>query len=232
MTNLILQYYDGLKTPESKVSIAHMQKYAEMMGVEYKLLDGRPFMPEIRFQGKKAFRNQCLAALNQEFDDYEIIVVVDTDMVLAKRENTPNIFTDETGIGILTDDIKNTILAKLRGRFPTLSNNIHMFGDGSVWRLERHIRQRLREEIDIRDITGLGNSEFADRGIMHRLCALANIKAIDENILSQKWSYSSYLPKASQNGVFIHLRKTTPDKSETITKFEAYRRLNKKGEVY
>jgi len=230
--NILLQHYEGELSDVAKISIRQMQEYAEKVGAEYRLLTGKPFMPGLRFQGKKALCNNKMAMINEEFDDYDVVVMVDPDIVLAKRDNLPNIFTEETGIGMLTDHIRNNAWKRIQTRFPLWTNNTHLFASGSIWRLEKHIRKRLREEIVPHEVKVLGDSIFVDEGIMHRLCVLANIKAIDENILPQKWSYCSYLPNPKDNGVFIHLRKTPPDKSETITKFEAYRRLHKKGEVY
>lgn len=228
MKNILLQHYEGELSDVAKISIRQMQEYAEKVGAEYRLLTGKPFMPELKFQGRKALCNNKLAMINEEFDEYDVVVMVDPDMVLSKNIKD-NIFTDETGLGICTDHIRRNAWARCRAKFPFLTSGEHLFASGSVWRLDRKTRQKLRAAVDPKEVKMFGDTIFVDEGIMHRLCVVANIKATPENILPNKWSYCSYLPDPLNNGVFIHLRKTPPDKSETIEKIEAYNRLLKEG---
>lgn len=210
MRNILLQHYKGPLSDLAKISVDRMKAYAEMCGAEYRLLTGDPFAASLKFQGKKAAANNKVAMLGPQFDDYDVVVMVDPDMIPVKGL-TSNIFTEETGIGICPDHVINNAWARFQNRFPQYSTGRHAFWAGSVYRLEKSMRKRLRSHINYHEVKVIGDSIFVDEGIMHRLAMLADVEVSKDVILPQKWSYCSYLPEPLKNGAFIHMRKNPPD---------------------
>jgi len=231
MKNILLQHYEGPLSDVAKISIRQMQQYAEFCGAEYKLLTGKPFTDKITFTGKKPLCNQKVAMINEEFDEYDTVVMVDPDMVMVKGLKD-NIFTDETGIGICTDHIRKNAWSRIQNAFPKWTSGEHLFCSGSIWRIDRELRQKLRAEIVDAEVKRIGSTIFVDEGIMHRLFVRCDVRAKRKNILPQKWSYCSYLPNCKENGALIHLRKTPPGKiGPNVEKLDSYYRLLKDSEI-
>ena len=104
MKNIILQHFHpfrpkvieemearGGKLPFIvEKSVNNIQRYADKLGAEYKLLDGSPFQEGLRGQCQKC------AAINEEYDEYDTVVVLDTDKFVT-TSCTKNVF-EEKGI--------------------------------------------------------------------------------------------------------------------------------------
>jgi len=236
MTNILLQHYKGPLSELAKISVERMKAYAEQCGAEYRLLTGDPFAAQLKFQGKKAAANNKLAMLGPQFDKYDVVVMVDPDMIPVKGL-TANIFTEETGIGICPEHVVNNAWARFLNRFPQYSTQYHGFWAGSVYRLEKDMRKKLRSNINYYEVKVIGDSIFVDEGIMHRLAMLADVEASKDNTLPQKWSYCSYLPDPATKGAFIHMRKNPPDgkggkdRNIKIEKMDSFRRLVEEGVI-
>jgi hypothetical protein len=77
--NIIMQHYEGATIPEEILaSVENIKTYASKCDAEYKLLTGYPFSKRLNFICQK------LAVLNEEYDEYDNIVIVDTDMYERK----------------------------------------------------------------------------------------------------------------------------------------------------
>lgn len=235
MKNLILQHYDGPMSEVAKLSTANIAKYAEKIGVEYKLIRGRPFMPKVQFHGKKAQTNQKLVVLSDQWDGYDDVVMLDADMFTVKGLKE-NIF-DQKGIGICPDHVQQNAWARMQNRFPQFSTGRHAYWSGSVYKLTKAQRKEMRRHMVPFEIQQIGNTVFADEGIMHRLAMLADYECVSDNILDHKWSYCSYLPDPLKNGAIIHMRKNMPlptggkDHDNKCEKIDSYNRLLSEGVI-
>lgn len=96
--NLIIQHWD---TDENslprwaKLAVLSIKKYSERIGCEYKLVTGFP-MEQFSFDAKPV--GQKLCAIMEEYDKYDDVLILDTDMVATTI--CENIF-EHQGIGRL-----------------------------------------------------------------------------------------------------------------------------------
>lgn len=235
MKNLILQHYDGPLSDIAKLSVSNIEKYAKQIGAEYKLIRGKPFMPQFNFQGKKAATNQKLVVLSSQWDDYDQVVMMDADMFTVKGLQE-SIF-DAEGVGICPQHVIDNAWARMQQRFPQFSTGRHAYWSGSIYKLDKRMRKELRSHMTPYEIKTIGDSVFADEGIMHRLAVLADIECNKDYILPQKWSYCSYLPNPKKNGAIIHMRKNHPlpeggkDMNNKCEKIDSYNRLVNEGVI-
>jgi len=233
MKNLILQHYDGPLSEMAKLSSANIQKYAERIGAEYKLIRGRPFMPQFKFKGKKSATNQKLVVLSDQWDDYNQVVMLDADM-FAVKDLQENIFRQQ-GVGICPQHVIDNAWARMQQRFPQFSTGQHAYWSGSIYKLDKGMRKLLREQMTPYEVKTIGDTVFADEGIMHRLAVLADIPCNIDYILPQKWSYCSYLGNPAKNAAIIHMRKNHPlpdggkDPDNKCEKMDSYHRLVAEG---
>ena len=95
MKNLIIQHFDGELRDLDKLSIKNIQEYAEMVGAEYQLIRGKPFRKHLTSPCQKVHM------INQEFDEYDQVLMLDIDMFAPKNMNV-NIFKQE-GVGLYAD---------------------------------------------------------------------------------------------------------------------------------
>lgn len=221
MKNLITQHFDGELRDLDKLSIENIQEYAKMVNAEYQLIRGKPFRKHLTSPCQKVHM------INQEFDEYDQVLMLDIDMFAPKNMNV-NIFKQE-GVGLYADtQIK--LHRKLTERYPMQSSISAPYWGGAIYKLDRKLRKKLR--------AGLGGDEswmnnynklwqFEDEGIMHTLAWKAGI-SIKGTILDRKWCQCSFLPNPEKAG-FIHIRtKITPQGPER-EKIENYNELVSKG---
>jgi|TARA_R110000822_G_scaffold48453_3_gene127597 hypothetical protein len=216
MKNIIMQHYEGPNMPDYMIaSVANINAYAERCGAEYKLLDGFPFSKQLNFICQK------LAVLNEEYDEYDNIVIVDTDMYERKGQ-TENIF-DVEGIG-MRNELQTMLHKKLTQKYPLLTFENGPYWGGAIWKFTRAQRILLRNQIIENEMIPF-NNDYNDEGIVHRIATLAGIKQEGTTLPGGfKWCHCSYRPGVEQ-AAMIHIRpKTTPEgnkrpKEETWKKF-------------
>lgn len=212
MKNLIIQHFvqgkSGLDPNRQmedgmpmlvKRSSENVAAYAERFGAEYKMLDGTPFRPHLTYKTQKC----CI--VNEEYDEYDVVVAMDTDAFFTKK-CTENLFL-ETGIaysGEVQRSGKAKCLRLLNGH-PKFQKWDTSFWSGAVYVLNREQRIAMRESItqDMEPIFEiLDKGEVWDEGVFQVLAGMIGIK---ECSLDRKWNYDSYLPNPHKANI-IHVR--------------------------
>lgn len=200
MKYLILQHWTGEITPLVQLSSENMQKYAKLVGADYHMIIGNKFSP--KYSGKQT-PMQKLHMLNEEFDDYDVTCMVDSDMFTAKGM-TRNIFTEETGVGIFTDAMKENAYTRNLNQFPQYSSRRHAFWGGGIYRLTLEMRQKFRQHINMNIFDQIANSITLDEACMHYLATMADVTQKDTT-LPHQWCWCSFLPNLN-DAYMIHIR--------------------------
>lgn len=220
MKKIILQHWTGPLRELENLSVANIKEYAKFCGADYKLLRGAVFNLGLSTQSQK------MHMLSEEFDEYDVVVMMDTDMFVRKG-CTANIFTDETGIG-RHYNIQETLVVKLANQFPFLCNAAYPYWGGSCYRLERDIRQEFRKHLHLHEMTQF-NGNYNDEGIMHRCAVLADFKPKPGIYFDrQQWNYSSF-DDGVENANIIHIRPKRVQGGKKYPKIENYQHLVKRG---
>ncbi len=230
MKNLIIQHFvpakagldpnreleDGIPMLVKRSS-ENVQEYAQKFDADYKMLDGTPFRKNLSYKCQKC------AIINEEYDEYDVVAALDTDVFFTKTCNE-NLFL-EKNIAYMGQTQNRQI--------KELSNNISLIGfaamatsfwSGAVYVMDRPLRQKLRKILEttngIEDImVKYDNMKRWDEGIFHTLCYLAGVGRVS---LDQKWNYDSYLPGV-ENANMIHVRHRPKNRDEN------YKYLLEKG---
>lgn len=206
-------------------STESMKAYAESIGADYEFIRGVVFMPRIAHKMDPPC--QKLIYLDEKYDEYDYVVMVDADMFL-RAGCTANIFTDDTGIGRHTS-IQTALRQNLVGLYPDLGSVDAPYWGGSVFRLSREVRQRLREALT-EDIVMAFARRYHDEGVMHALANKVGMKHNDDGVYlnGQMWNYSSFEPDVDQAN-FIHIRTKVTPQGPKRQKIENYRELVTRG---
>lgn len=220
MKNIILQHWNGMIGELERLSIESMKAYAELCGADYKLITGMPFGTNYSPQSQK------MAALLPEYDEYDIVVMLDTDM-FTRKGLTKNIFTEETGIG-RHYGIQEVLVQKIAQQFPHLCSASSPYFGGSIYRLERNIRQEFRKHINDFELLQF-NYNYNDEGIMHRLAFLSGLKVSDSIYLTRDmWNKSSF-EEDVEDSYIVHIRPKVKQGGPKRPKIENYRALVERG---
>ena len=224
MNNIILQHWTGSLGELEERSKANIEEYARFCGADYSLLRGDLFREGLSAPCQK------LIMLDEQFDEYDTVVMMDIDM-FTRKGMTKNIFTDDKGIG-RHHGIQKSLVKSLERRFPKLCNSKYPYWGGSIYRLDREVRQQLRQHIDDKDIRPF-NHNFEDEGIMHSLAVKADMQVTENTYLDKDlWNRSSFEENVSE-GYIIHIRKKIKNipgrKSPGQSKILNYRNLVEQG---
>jgi hypothetical protein len=211
--NIILQHWAGEMSDLVWKSAANISAYARSIGAEYDFLEGDVFRSGLAPQSQKLYM------LDEAWDAYDIVVMLDSDM-FAVRGLAENVF-DLEGTGMRTAHQDDVFRRCLRDH-PRLSDARFAFWGGAIWRLTRERRQALRVHLNDREMREF-NEDFHDEGIMHRLACLAGIK---QDRIPERWCFSSYLPNP-ETAAMIHIRAKSEHGKRT--KLENYRDLVARG---
>jgi hypothetical protein len=220
MKNIILQHWEGELSPLCIASTKNISNYASFLNVEYRLLRGKKFHKDLPLPCQK------LHMLNEEFDEYDTIVMVDTDMFLRKGV-TENVF-EISGLGMHTH-FQTHLFKSFGKKFPKYYDGKYPFWGGAIYKIDRSTRQELRKVINEREMLLLGNTPFLDEAIMHRLATLAKYNTNPYLPGEFKWCHCSYR-EGIEKAAMIHVRtkiKNDP-KSPKRTKWENYQELLKR----
>ena len=215
--NIILQHFDGNLRPLDEKSVENIMAYADMVGAEYRLVRGRPFRKHLTSPCQKVYM------LDEEWDDYDQVLMLDIDMFAPKGMNE-NIF-DLEGVGLYAD-VQKMLHRKISSHYPIIASVSAPYWGGAIYKMDKDMRVKLR--------SGLGDNEswmnnynqpyhFEDEGIMHTLAYKQGFKNDDRYILEQRWCQCSFLPNP-ENAGFIHIRtKVTPSgpKREKIENYNS-----------
>jgi len=223
MNFLLLQHWTGKVDELGKLSRQANKAYAKRCGADYQFLEGDVFNPEYC-----AFV-QKMHILDTEFDAYDVVAMCDMDMF---PRTTENLFTDVTGCGVCDKGNRDNTYARLLKDWPEYSSASHPFWGGSIYRFERSIRIKLRQQFrKIGPEWQLWNQKGGpvDEGLMHRCAMLADLP--NKNMhLPDHWSRGHFHPQIKE-ARYIHIRKgkRRPDGSvidASTTKIENYHELN------
>lgn len=225
MKNIILQHWAGPMNELVEKSTASIREYAKQIDADYEFIRGYPFMPRIAH--KLDAPCQKLIYLDEKYDDYDYVVMVDADM-FVRAGCTANIFTDDTGIGRHTD-IQRALRVNLIGLYPHLGDLDAPYWGGSVFRLSREVRQKLRGALT-EDIVMAFARRYHDEGVMHALANKVGMKHTDDDVYlnGQMWNYSSFEPDVDQAN-FIHIRTKVTPQGPKREKIENYYDLVERG---
>ena len=221
--NIILQHFDGNLRDLDKLSITNISSYAEMIGADYELITGKPFRQHLTSPCQKLYM------LDEKFDKWENVLMLDIDMFAPKKMNI-NVF-DELGVG-MRNDVQVTLHGKIARTYPDMASLNAPYWGGAIYKLNRSIRQTLR--------LNLGKNEewmnsynkgyhFEDEGIMHTLAFKAGLKQTGM-YLNNKWCQCSYLPHPEKAG-FIHIRTKVTPSGPKREKIENYNELVERGNI-
>lgn len=151
------------------LSSANISKYAEKVGANYELLRGNVFRLNLSPQCQKLYM------LDEVFDEYDTVVMLDID-VFTRKGMREDIFDENIkGIGMHTD-FHDHIFKVMQRKFPHLTNPKYPSWGGAIYKLGRETRQKLRIHIKDKEMVTFSGSSHHDEGIMHRLATLAKLE--------------------------------------------------------
>lgn len=220
MNNIILQHWDGDIDELTRLSASNIKDYANSLGADHRLIRGQPFQQGLTSPCQK------LIMLDPQFDEYDTVVMMDPDMFVRKNIDR-DIFRDETGIG-RHYGIQETLVRNLTRRFPLLGDPNYAYWGGSIYRLERTMRVKLREQIRYNEVIQFSGN-YEDEGIMHRLAVLAGIKNHKANYLTRDmWNKSSF-EEDVEDSYIVHIRTKIKQGGPKQAKIENYKALVERG---
>jgi hypothetical protein len=219
MKKIILQHWTGELNELCKASSANISKYAKKLGAEYKLLLGDVFQPGLSAPMQK------LHMLDEIFDEYDIVVMLDADMFVRKGMEE-NIF-DLKGVGMFAE-VQERIFKSLCRKQPNLTNPDYPYWGGATYVLDRETRQKLRAHININELRNFsGQGNFEDEGSMHRLATLAQLPK-QKLPGRKKWCHGSFEDGIEQCAL-IHIRTKISPKGPKRDKIVNYKDLVNRG---
>lgn len=215
MANIILQHYTGELKPIHHKSIENIEAYANLIGAEYKFIEGDVFQPGLRPPLQKVY------LIDEVFDNYDTVVMVDIDMFAVKGLKE-NIF-DVPGMG-LYGDVQRKLHDRIAREHPQIASIFHPYWGGAIYKFDLETRKKLRQGLN-GDRSWIKTYQpkyhYGDEGIMHTLAYKAKLPL--SNYISSLWCYDNYLPNL-EKAKMIHIREK-PIKD----KFENYKVLVEKG---
>lgn len=215
MANIILQHYTGELKPIHHKSIENIEAYANSIGSEYKFIEGDVFQPGLRPPLQKVY------LIDEVFDNYDTVVMVDIDMFAVKGLKE-NIF-DVPGMG-LYGDVQRKLHDRIAREHPQIASIFHPYWGGAIYKFDLETRKKLRQGLN-GDRSWIQTYQpkyhYGDEGIMHTLAYKAKLPL--SNYISGLWCYDNYLPNP-EKAKMIHIREK-PIKD----KFENYKVLVEKG---
>ena len=215
--NLILQHYNGTPDELAKLSIRNIAAYAQNIGSDWDFITGKPFRNYLSDQSQKLY------FLDERFDDYDTVVMLDCDM-FARTDKS--IF-DVKGMGRHTK-IQNELRNKIATRNGRLANHAAPYWGGAVYKFDRETRMQLRDAIPDKDTLGQLDRMLKDESIMHYLAWRSNLPETDETYFNgeckgEEWDMNSFdQPEAAH---IVHIRPKWTLQGPKTTKMIIYKDL-------
>jgi hypothetical protein len=216
---LVLQHYTGIPGELERRSIADIRAFADREKADYRFLEGNVFSDQLSAPMQK------LVILDEMFDDYDTVVMLDTDMFV--RKGLHESLFEQPGIGVsgpFQRRLKWAFIRKMKGlvhwRYP--------YWNGSLWKFDRAHRQMFRSKLPLVDLAKYSNGRLEDEGVMHQL---ARHSGFTGGILpgGDKWAMSSWHEDLA-NSAMIHIRpRITRDSRAKRPKIETLHELVRQG---
>src|SRR5262245_56278767 len=127
-----------------EASVAACSAYADRIGADYALLRGNVFRENLDPPCQK------VAMLSSTFDNYDQVVMLDSDMLPVKGL-AENVFEVE-GTGLFSEYTKSIFL-RCQQEFPDLTDPRYAYWGGAIYKMSRELRQELRRHIREDEIT-------------------------------------------------------------------------------
>lgn len=221
MKKIILQHWTGTMNELGNASSANIQRYAEKCSADYRLLRGDVFRTGLSPPMQKLYM------LDEEFDEYDIVVMLDMDMFI-RNGMEEDIFEDVTsGVGMFSE-CQEKLIKSLARQKPKMGNIGFPYWGGAIYRLDRKTRQKLRAHIDEDELLLFtGQGKFEDEGMMHRLATLAKIPKCSLPD-GKRWCHGSF-EVGIENSAMIHIRTKIAPRGPKRDKIVNYRELVNQG---
>ena len=225
MPNIILQHMDGDLRPLDKLSVENIKAYAEMIGADYRLIRGKPFNARLTGACQKVYM------IDEEFDEYDNVCMVDIDM-FAPKGMTEDVFKAK-GVGLHAETQKMLHNKIVREYGITMTDIGKPYWGGAIYKMDRGLRKRLRSTLRKGDDMWMNKYNqayhFEDEGIFHTLMVWSSAYLPkDQWYMDRKWCQCSFLPNPEKAG-FIHVRTKITPQGPKRTKMENYQALVDKG---
>tara|TARA_E500000318_G_scaffold49961_1_gene46803 strand:+ start:3232 stop:3894 length:663 start_codon:yes stop_codon:yes gene_type:complete len=217
MKNIILQHWTGELGPLELASKANMEKYAKQCGAEYQLIEGNQFRSWLSPPCQK------LIMLDERFDKYQDVLMVDLDMFVVKnvKENVFHV----PGVGLNSKVQKDIFKAMCKSRkYRSVTDPNGPFWGGAFWKFNNEQRKQLRKFI-VDDEMKVWKQNFVDEGIIHRLASQAGFKQID---VPEEWCWGNCFP-GYEKAKMIHIRHKFKYVGPKVPKLEVFEALKKEG---
>lgn len=221
MKKIILQHWTGTLNELAILSSANISKYAGKIGADYDLLLGNVFRENLCPPMQKLYM------LDERFDEYDMVVMLDTDM-FTRNGMDEDVFENVEGIGRHTE-IHDRLIKSLHRRHPAMTDPNGIYWGGSIYRLDRNLRQQLRIHINDDELKQFRNTgNFQDEGAMHRLAMLANLEKNEKTYLpGNHWNCGSFEDDIETSAI-IHIRTKIVPNGPKRPKIENYKDLVKR----
>tara|TARA_B100000575_G_scaffold286945_1_gene284449 strand:- start:2004 stop:2666 length:663 start_codon:yes stop_codon:yes gene_type:complete len=217
MKNIILQHWSGRLGPLELASQENMEKYAKQCDAEYQLIRGNQFRLWLSPPCQK------LIMLDERFDEYEDVCMIDMDMFVVKNVKD-NVF-DVPGVG-LNSPVQKQIFKIMSNhkKYKSVVDKNGPFWGGAIWKFTNAQRKQLRKFI-VDDELKIFTKNYVDEGITHRLASQAGLKQID---IPEEWCWGNCFP-GYEKAKMIHIRHKFKFEGPKVPKFEVFKQLKKEG---
>jgi hypothetical protein len=218
MKRLILQHYTGTPGELELLSMRNIQDFAKREAADYLFLEGNVFAEGLSAPMQK------LAMLDERFDSYDVVVMLDMDMFV--RKGLQESLFDQPGIGVSGYSQRRLKWRHLR-KFSGLVHWRYPYWNGSLWKLDRWHRQTFRSKLDLVELSRYSAGELEDEGVMHQL---ARHNHFHSGILpgGEKWAMSSWWPNLEE-GAMYHIRPRVSKNGPVRPKLENLRKIADMG---
>ena len=206
MKNLILQHWNGplpLWAEKCKQSI---ENYAETINADYQLLSGYPFItPPDKFEIKPWTVIQKIHILNEVYDNYHDVLMLDMDMMAISRFPIDNIFNYE-GIGRLHLKSMSGLNNSRSKLWPKLYKEGAPAFFGNCVKLTQRERVILRSVCDKEEILDASNGNLPpnDEAIMHYLMHKSNVLSDKNRMELPHDRFCDLVEEAHPEATIIH----------------------------
>ena len=231
MKNIILQHWFGPMNELVEKSSQNISDYAKRIGADYELVRGIVFKPRIAH--KMDIPCQKLVYLDEKYDEYDNVLMLDADMFAVKGLEK-NIFEVERGIGRhqgIQSELRLKLLHMKGMRWGSVRTP---YWGGETFMMSREFRQNFRKVLDEQVCMAFAR-HYHDEGIMFALANRLGITEDQETAFGQpiyqqgkEWSWSSWEPEV-EKASFVHIRRKRWTDGPKRDKILNYYELVEKG---